>query len=86
MSNIRKYNNVLSRGVVAKVAKYLGCSHQLAWHRIFIQHEPDTLEIAARFEAEFRINKKRALQELLNAKSINIESELSELEQCQKHF
>lgn len=86
MSNRRKYNNVLSRGVVAKVAKYLGCSHQLAWHRIFIQHEPDTLEIAARFEAEFRINKKRALQELLNAKSINIESELSELEQCQKHF
>lgn len=86
MSNRRKYNNVLSRGVVAKVAKYLGCSHQLAWHRIFIQHEPDTLEIAARFEAEFRTNKKRALQELLNAKSINIESELSELQQCQKHF
>lgn len=85
MRNEKKYNNILSRGVVAKVAKFLDCSHQLAWHRIFVQHEPETLEIAAKFETEFRLSKKRALQELLNAKSINIESELSELKQCQKH-
>jgi hypothetical protein len=83
MINRKKYNNILSRGVVAKVAKFFGCSHQLAWHRIFVQHEPTTLEIAAKFEADLGLSKKRALQELLSAKSINIEPELSELNQNQ---
>ncbi len=80
MEKQRKYNSVLSRGVVAKVARKLGCSHQLAWHRIFVQHDPETLEIAAKYEAETRISKKRALRELIDAKSINIERELEELE------
>jgi hypothetical protein len=80
MGNHRKYNSILSRGVVAKVARNIGCSHQLAWHRIFVQHDPATLEIAAKIEAETRISKKRALRELIHAKSINIERELEELE------
>ena len=82
MNNGKKYNTILSRGVVAKVAKQLGCSYQLAWHRIFIQHDPETLELTANLEAEVRLSKKRALQTLLDAKSINIDEELNELQQC----
>jgi hypothetical protein len=84
MNTGKKYNKILSHGVVAKVAKYYGTSHQSAWQRIFVRFDPKALEIAAKFESEIRMNKKIALQNLLKAKSINIEQELIELAKCPK--